>query len=201
MNLREFRVVFFLGVAVVALFVASPALVRLLVYPQTGYFTAISILGPNHTAENYPNNIMRGQNYTIFLDLTNHLGYTAYYLVEVKFRNITQSAPTDPGLAVFAPSSLPSLYSFSFFLVDGGSWEMPLTFSFDYSNSSVSTLQMHSLTLNGFPLRIENCTISWDMLGKVFRGYLFFETWIYNRDTSAFNYHDRYVSLALNMNL
>lgn len=202
MNFREYRVVFFMVLAIVALFVASPAFLRLLVYPRTEFFTELWVLGPNHTAENYPSNVARGQNYTVFLGVANHLGYTAYYLVEVKFRNSTQSGPTGSGLPpIFAPSGLPSLYNISVFVADEGTWELPLAFSFDYSNSTLLTVEMHSLTLDGVPLNIANNTIGWDAQSKVFRGYLFFETWIYNRTTSNFNYHDRYVSLILNMTI
>lgn len=189
-------------IVIVALLVASPALLRLIVYPRTEFFTELWLLGPNHKAEDYPFTITRGQNYTVFLDIANHLGYTAYYLVEVKFRNSTQPAPIGSGLPpVYAPSSVPSLYNFSIFVADEGVSELPLIFSFDYANSTLSTLQMHGLALNGVPLNIANCSISWNGQSKVFGGYLFFEAWIYNNNLSGFNYHDRFVSLSLNMTI
>ncbi len=202
MKLEEYRVLFLIVVAVVALLVASPALSRLLVYPRTDSITELYLLDHNHKAEDYPYNITRGQSYSIFLDVANHLGYTAYYLVEVKFRNMTQSAPTSFGPpSNQTPSSLPSLYNITVFVSDQGTWELPLTFSFDYTNTTLSTVQMNSLTLNGVLLNIRNCTLAWGSRAGGFFGYLFFETWIYNQATSSFNYHDRFVGLYLNMTI
>ena len=79
--------------AVLALLVASPALQQVLVYPRTEFFTELSLLGPWSMAENYPYNITNGENYSVFLGVANQLGSCAYYQVEVKFRNETQSAP------------------------------------------------------------------------------------------------------------
>jgi hypothetical protein len=200
-NLQEYRVLFFVVVAVVALLVASPALSRLLVYPRTEFFTELWVLGPNQRAENYPFNITRNQNYSIFLGVANHLGYCAYYLVQVKFRNQTQSAPTSFGpISDRIPSSLPSLYNITAFVSDEGTWELPLVFSFNYEyNGSVSRVEFGNLTLNGVLLGIRNCTIAWDSQRSEFSGNLFFELWIYNRTSSNFNFHGRFVSLHLNM--
>jgi len=200
MNLQNYRVLFMTVTGILALLVASPALSRLLVYPRTEFFTELWLLGPNHRAEGYPFNISRGQNYSVFLGIGNHLGYCAYYLVEVKFRNMTQSAPYDFGpFSNRTPSSLPSLYNISVFVADEGTWELPLTFSFNYTNPTLSTVQMRSLTLNGVLLDIENCTIAWDSQTRAFSVFLFFELWIYDRATSVFQYHQRDVSLTLNM--
>lgn len=200
MRLKEYSVLFLVIVAVVALLVASPALSRLLVCPRTESFTELWLRGPNDKAENYPYNITSGQSYSVFLGIANHLGYTAYYLVEVKFRNMTQSAPYDFGPSSNrTPSSLPSLYNSSAFVADGGTLELPLAFSFNYTNPTLSTVQMRSLTLNGVPLHIENCTIAWDSRTRTLSAFLFFELWIYDGATSVFQYHQRYVSLTLNM--
>ena len=54
MNLQEYKVLLLVVTAVLALLVASPALERLLIYPQTEFFTEISLLGPEHMTENFP---------------------------------------------------------------------------------------------------------------------------------------------------
>jgi hypothetical protein len=183
------------------LLVASPALSRLLVFPRTEFFTELWLLGPNHMAENYPFNISRNSNYSIFLGVSNRLGYCAYYLVEVKFRNLTQSAPTSLGSpANRTPSTLPSLYNISAFVADEGTWERPLTFSFDYTyGDMLSPVGFSSLTLNGAVLDIKNYEAAWNASRRVFYGNLFFELWIYNTTTSGFQYHERFVDLKLNM--
>jgi hypothetical protein len=185
---------------ILVLLVASPALSRLLVYPRTEFFTEMWLLGPNHTGEDYPFNVSSGRSYSVFLGVGNHLGYCAYYLVEVKFRNSTQSAPYDFGpLSNRTPSSLLPLYNITAFVADGGTWEMPLTFSFDYTGATSSTVQMRSLTLNNVDLNMSGPSIAWNSTTRTFSGFLFFELWIYNRTTSVFQYHQRDVSLVLNM--
>jgi hypothetical protein len=151
-------------------------------------------------AKDYPYNIVRDQNYSIFVGVANHLGYAAYYLVEVKFRNSSQSAPYDFGsLSNRTPSTLPSLSNLTAFVADEGNWEAPLTFSFDYVNTTFSTLQMHSLSLNNIELSLSGYSISWSSQTRMFAGFLFFELWIYNRTMSVFQFHGREVRLALNM--
>ena len=200
MNFGKYRVLFISIIAIVALLVASPALSRLLVYPRTQFFTEFWILGPNHKADNYPYNITRGQNYTVSLEVANRLGYAAYYQVEVKFRNSSESAPYDnDSSSIHVPSSLPSLYNISAIVPDEGTWEEPLVFSFDYINTTSSTLQMTSLTLNNVQLNLTDQSISWFPQARTFSGYLFFELWIYNSTASVFQYHGRELSLALNM--
>ena len=84
-------------------------------------------------------------------------------------------------------------------MADEGTWEEPLTFSFDYANTTLSTVQMHSLRLNTVDLNMTGYSIAWDSRRREFSGNLFFELWIYNRTTSVFQYHQRFVSLMLNM--
>nr|MDO8045411.1 DUF1616 domain-containing protein [Candidatus Baldrarchaeota archaeon] len=86
-RIEDYRAVFLVVTFIVALIVASPALSRLLVYPRTEFFTELWILDSNHRAENYPFNITRNQNYTIYLGIGNHLGNCSYYVIEVKFKN------------------------------------------------------------------------------------------------------------------
>jgi hypothetical protein len=201
MSLSEYRVLFVTMVAIVALLVASPALSRVLIYPQTESFTEIWLLGPNHMAENYPYNITRNQNYSVYLGIENRLGYAAYYLVEVKFRNRTQSAPYGFGsLSNRTPSSLPSLYNISAFVANEGAWELPLSFSFDYGyNATALRVTFYNLTLNNAVLDMTGYSTVWNSTNKDFYGNLFFELWIYNRTISGFQYHARFVNLLLNM--
>jgi hypothetical protein len=200
LNIREYAILFWTVVGIVTLLVASPALSRLLVYPQTEFFTEMWLLGPSHMAEGYPFNITSGQNYDIYLGLANHLGYSAYYVVEMKFRNDTQSAPSSFGpVSNQTPSSLSSLYNVSAFVADEGSWELPLSFSFDFVNTTLLTVQMRSLTLDNANLNLSSCSIAYSSQSHEFMGNLFFELWIYNRTTSVFQYNARWVGLVLNM--
>jgi uncharacterized membrane protein len=197
MNLQEYKVLFIVVISVSALLVASPALQRLLVYPQTEFFTELWLLGPEHKAENYPFNITLGENYNVFLGVANHLGHCAYYQVQVKFRNQTQSAADSFNRT---PSSLQSLYSINVFVADKESWELPVAFSFDYSyDENNSIVNFNRIMFNNVALNLTGYSAAWDPQGSRFFGNLFFELWIYNDTVNNFQYHERFVSLHLNM--
>lgn len=201
MNFGEYRVAFIVVTAIIMLLVASPALSRLLVYPQTEFFTEMWLLGPSHMAEDYPYNVTSGQNCTVYLGLGNHLGYCAYYLVEVKFRNETQSEPSSFGsIENRTPSSMPSLFNITAFVADGQDWELPIGFSFDFMyNETIGQVYFGSMKLNGVTLSLDGYTTTWDSSRGVFSGNLFFEAWLYNASSNSFQYHARFVGLQLNM--
>ena len=201
MDISKYTVPFFVVVAVVSLLVASPALSRVLVYPRTEFFTELYILGPNDMAEDYPYNLSSGQSYSVYLGIGNQLGYCAYYVVEVKFRNETQSAPSNFGTpGTQTPSSMPSLFNVTAFVADETTWETPLTFSFSYGfNETLSEVQFSSLTLNGVALDMRGESSAWNANETMFYGDLVFELWLFSSSTSAFQYNGRYVDLLLNM--
>jgi hypothetical protein len=199
LDIEEYRVLFLTVTFVSALLVASPALSRLLVFPRTEFFTELWILDPNHMAENYPFNISSNQNYRIYLGIANRLGYCAYYLVQVKFQNESQPAPTSFGsIENRTPSSLSSLYNFSVFVADEDVLEMPITFSFKYYEI-FSKIEVQSLSLNGLPIALNNQIISWNASRNGYYGFLFFELWLYDLSSANFMYHGRFVGLWLNM--
>jgi hypothetical protein len=181
--------------------VASPALSRLLVYPRTDFFTELWLLGSNNMAEDYPYNITQGQSYNVSLGIGNQFGYMAYYLVEVKFRNSTQSEPSSFGPpSNQTPSSLPSLYNATAFVADQATWELPITFSFGFKyDQALSRVEFTDIVFNNVVLSLTNYVSAWNSTRRDFFGNLFFELWIYNRTTSVFQYHQRFVSLVLNM--
>lgn len=201
MSIKDYGLLYWVVVGVLALLVASPFLSRVLVYPRTEFFTELWILDANHRAEDYPFNITKNNNYTIYLGIGNHLGYCAYYMVQVKFRNQTQPAPTSFGpIENRAPSNLTSLFNITAFVADKQVWEMPVTFSFEYSyDATLSRVEFSGLRLNGAWLNMADYTIFWDSEKGEFRGFLFFELWLYNASVNSFQYHGRFVSLRLNM--
>lgn len=203
MSIREYGLLYWTVVGVLVLLVASPFLSRVLVYPRTEFFTELWILDANHRAEDYPYNITRNQDYSIYLGIGNRLGYCAYYLVQVKFRNQTQKAPTSFGpIEERSPSPLPSLFNLSAFVADKEVLETPLTFSFNYTlDESASRVELLSLRLNDVLLDMNGYTIIWDSERQSFRGFLFFELWLYNTEVNTFRYHGRFVGLWLNMTI
>ena len=201
MRITEYALLYWTVVGVMALLAASPFLSRVLVYPRTEFFTELWILDENQRAENYPYNITINENYKIYLGIGNRLGYCAYYMVQVKFRNQTQPAPTSFGpIENRLPSSLSSLFNMTAFVADEQVLEIPITFSIDYTwNEQFSKVELSCLRLNGVWLNMSDYTLSWDADEKAFRGFLFFELWLYNTDTNSFKYHGRFVGLWFNM--
>ena len=196
-NLHEYRVLFVATVGIFALLVASPGLSRLLALPRTEFFTEFWVLDSNRRAEDYPFNVTRTGNYSVFLGIGNRLGHTAYYLVEVKLRNQTQSAPNSFNRT---SSSLPSLLNVTAFVADEKTWEYPLTFSFDYVyNEALSRVEFSSLKLNDTTVDVTDFRTRWDPGNNGFLCNLFFELWIYDAATSGFRYHERSVGLWFNM--
>ena len=202
MNLTQYKALFVVVTAVLALLVASPALQWFLVYPRGERFTELSLLGPGHMADDYPYNIARNVNYTVFLGVANQLGSCAYYQVEVKFRNEAQSAPNSFNST---SSSLPSLYNLTAFVADQESLDIPVNFAFDYSfqkradNITLLQANFDSLRVNGETLNLQGYSSDWNPQTSVFFGNLIFELWIYSGATGGFQYHERFVGLKFNM--
>ncbi len=200
MDLERYKVVFIIVTLVAALFVASPALQRILIYPRTDFFTELWLIGQGHKVENIPYNITVNQSNNMFLGVANHLGSCAYYSIQVKFRNATQPSPDSFNRT---SSSLPPLYNMYFFIADNENLEIPISFSFDYSyDNNLSIINYNQLVFNGVPLSLKGYyATSWDYQKSTYYGNIFFELWIYNNTMGDFQYHERYVDLKLNMTL
>ncbi len=196
MNLLQFKTFLIIVTAVIALIVVSPVLQQIQVFPQTEFFTELSLLGPEKMAANYPYNIAINRNYSVYLDITNHLGSCTYYQVQIKFRNETQS---DPNSYNRTYSNLPSLYNIAAFVPDKESWQLPITFSFNYSFTGVSSIAFSNIKFNGVNLNLAGLTSNLNSARNVFSGNLVFELWIYNGTTNTFQYHERYLSLLMSM--
>jgi len=200
LKLDEFRILFLVTGLVLTLIVASPAL-SLISLPRSGErFSELWLLDANGESEDYPFNVTAGGEYSVFLGIGNRLGYCAYYVVQVKFRNQSQPAPSSFGpIEERVPSNLSSLFGVRVFVADEGVWEAPLTFSFDYGfNESLMRVEFSSLNVNGVAVDLVGQVIVWDAVNKEFRGFLFFEVWLYDAEVEDFVYHGRFVSLRLN---
>jgi hypothetical protein len=201
MDLGRYGVAFFVVVAVVALLVASPCLSRVLVWPRSEFFSELWILGSSHMAEDYPFNVSSGQSYSVYLGIGNQLGYCAYYRIEVKFRNESQSMPSSFGAVEDrTPGDVPCLFNVTAFVADQGVWEVPVTFGFDYGyDASAGVVEFNSLSLNSNVLDLGGLSAVWNGTTSRFFGDLIFELWLYNSSSSSFGYHGRFVDLKLNM--
>jgi len=194
-NLEDYRTVFAVSGLILILVASAPTLS--LVLPLSGgeRFSELWILGPNGMAEDYPFNVVNDTVYNVFLGIGNHMGSSAYYMVYVKFRN--QSEPLPNATAGMSSSLLP-LYECRVFLRDGKTWEAPLTFSFSGVSFFENQSFVESLVVNDVVFSVGKLAL-WDGDNNGFYYQVFMELWIYNAGFDAFEFHNRFVGIWLNM--
>jgi hypothetical protein len=83
-------------------------------------------------AANYLFNIAVGQNYSVYVNVANQLGSSAYYVLYVKFGNATDQLPNN---TLGTSSPLQPLYEYRFSIPDGMNWQSLLDFS--VSNAAI----------------------------------------------------------------
>jgi len=190
LKIEDYKVVFAsVGLIGVLLF-ASSTLGLVLRLPGGERFSELWVLGPGHMAEDYPFNVKADVSYLVYVGVGNHMGSSAYYVVYVKFRNQSEALPN---ATAGTPSPLNATAEYRIFLQGGESWEAPLTFSF-LGNQSL----IQSLIVNNVEFAV-NKTALWDGENNGYYYQLFMELWIYNVEFQAFEFHNRFVGLWLNM--
>lgn len=197
MGLQKYKALILVITAVSTLFIASPLLQKLVYFPQTVFFTELSLFGPYNNAT-YPSNVTVGADYRLYLNVNNHLGTQASYVIKPKFGNQTQFTPDSFN---HTSSILPSLGDITFSLADNKFIQLPINVSFQYNvdKNNSRQLDMQSIVLNGETIDVSNTTIAWNSGKNGFYGNLFFELWLLNDTTNALQYDQRYVSLWLKM--
>lgn len=195
LKLGDFRVIFLVfGLGGVLLF-ASPSFGLFLHLPQGEKFSELWLLGPEHMAKNYPYNVTAHVDYFVYLGVGNHMGSPMYYGVYLKFGNQFEPLPND---TAGAPSPLVPLYEYHAFVEDGKSWEVPLTFSFSNVSHGINQSLVGSLSINNVAFNVNKAT-SWNDENRGYFYKLFVELWIYSVESDAFQFHDRFVGIRLNM--
>jgi uncharacterized membrane protein len=195
MTLDEYRTLFIVATLGLILVAASPTLGFVLTFPSGERFSELWVLGPGHMAEDYPFDVKVNETYKVFVGVGNHMGSSNYYLVNVKFRNQTESLPN---ATAGTPSPLPALYEYRFFVKDCGIWEAPLEFSFSQISISENRCLVETLTVNDVAFRVDKL-VTWDLNYTGFYYQLFIELWRYNVESEVFEYHNRFVSRWLNV--
>ena len=127
-------------------------------------------------AENYPFNIAVDQNYSVYVDVGNQLGSSAYYVLYLKLGNETDQLPN---ATLGAPSSLQPLYEYRFSIQNGKDWESFLNFSVSSASISGIYSQINTLQLNGVAFNVDKPAM-WDSNSTTFKYQLLFELWLYN---------------------
>lgn len=174
---------------------ASPTIGLLIRSPSGQHFSELYILGSNQTFEDIPFNIKAGVTYSVYLGVVNQMGASCYYTSFVKLGNATQSLPS-PILGT--PSSLPALYEYNSFISDGATWEVPLRFQVKQLTFHDNMSELAGIIINGVEFPVKQ-TSSWNADKSGYYYNLFVELMIFNTTSGTSQYHNRFVSLVLNM--
>jgi uncharacterized membrane protein len=195
MKLRDYKIIFIAVALVGVLIIASSAIANFIPAPGREAFSELYLLGPDQMASNYPYNVAVGQNYSVYVDVANHLGSSANYALYVKLANATDQLPnTNLG----TPSPLQPLYEYRISLEDGTVSQRFLSFKVTDATISPATSQINSLKINDVTLNVDKSAV-WNSNSSKFSYKLFFELWLLNEQTGALEFNNRYVSLQLNL--
>ena len=196
MKLSDYRLIFVAVGLIGVLLIASPALSGAVPgLPGGEQFSELYLLGPERMAENYPNNIAVGQNYSVYVGVGNHLGASAYYVLYVKLGNETDPLPNN---SLGTPSSLQPLYEYRFSIPESMNWEALLNFSVSSAVIQGNNSQINTLNINDTRFNVNKLAL-WNSNSTKFPYQLLFELWTYNMQTESVEFNNRYVTLKLNL--
>jgi len=195
-KIEEYRGFFVTGSLILILIAAAPILSLFIRIPGSSEeFSEFWLLGPTRKAEGYPFDVQVNESYLIYVGVANRLGRSTYYRVYVKLRNQTQPLPTASNSS---PSILPPIYEFDMFVRDDEVWEKPFNFTVLEALTANDTMLLKSLQISGFVFQVDGFSL-WNEERRGFYYQLFFELWLYNKTSSSFQYHNRFVGIWLNM--
>ena len=195
MKLRDYRLIFVAVGLIGVLLISSSAIAEVIEVPGGELFSELYLLGSERRAENYPYDIAVGKSYSVYVGVGNHLESLAYYVLYVKFGNISDQMP-NPTLGT--PSSLPMLYEYRFSISDSMNWERLLSFSVSNVAISGNNSQISTLKINDDLFNVDKPAL-WNSNSTTFAYRLLFELWIYNVSTGSVEFNNRFVNLQLNL--
>jgi uncharacterized membrane protein len=194
-SLGEWKIIFTVVALIGVLAFTWPSAAMFIHIPSNEQFSELYILGSSGNATDYPFNVSVGSNYLVYVGVGNHLGGSAYYLVEVKLRNSTEEMPNDTsGVA----SSLVPLYTYRMFLSDNQVLEKSLNFSFTGLAFSGNVSSVGGVFINGVSVASNESTV-WDDVNNGYFYQLLMELWLFNSTDNSFSFNSRYVGLWLNL--
>ena len=195
MKLADYKLIFVAVAFVGVLLIASPAIAGVIRLPEGEKFSELYLLGPGQMAEGYPSNVAVGQNYSVYVNVGNHLGSSAYYVLYVKLANNNEQLPIT---TLSTPSPIQPLYEYRFSVKDNATWQRLLSFTITDATISQTNAQINTLKINDQTLNIDKSTV-WDSNSSKFPYKMFFELWLFNEQTGLVEFNNRYVNLQLNL--
>jgi len=188
--------IIFITIGLIGILLFSSPVLTALIKPQLSQqFSQLYILGPNQTLDNIPFNIIKGVRYLLYIGVGNELGFSNFYSVHVKIAGQNESLP-NRSLGLSSP--LPELYKSNIFLQNKAVWQAPFTFQVNDLWFTNEKCTMNSINLNGVDYSVSK-TSSWDSEKQGYFFNLIIELWIYNSTLGYSQYHNRSISLRLNM--
>ena len=195
MKLKDLRFLYLLSCFGLGLVIVSPVIALIVQFPSGERFAELRILDSNHRAENYPFSVEENKSYSVFLVVDNHIGYLGSYKIYTKFGN--QSDPL-PNTRDDVSSPLSELFERRLFLQDGGTWEIPLNFSFSGVTFNGNRSFVSSVSIDGYSFDVSRFTV-WDTEDRGYYFQIFFELWFFDANQESFIFANQYVGLRLNM--
>jgi Protein of unknown function (DUF1616) len=195
MNLADIKLIYVFSCIMLGLIILSPTLFAIVSFPRDEQFSELYILGSDHMLDDIPSNIAENSLHTVYISVGNHMGYLESYLVYVKLRNQTEPLPDS---IMGNPSSLTPVFEYRTILSDNEVWEKEVPFSFDDISFNGNESRVTGFSINGHFVNVDKVSV-WDEEKNMFFYQLFFELWIYNSKTSAFEFHNRSVGFMLNL--
>jgi len=195
LKLEDCKVIFATAGLIGILLFASPTLSLVFRLPSGEKFSELWILGPNHMIEDYPFNVKANEAYGIYVGVSNHMASSSYYVIKVKFRNQTEPLPDS---SVGIPSPLQALYEYYIIIQNDKTFETYLTFSFPQISRYGNQCLVEAININDVMYTVHK-PASWNVNYTGYFYQLFFELWIYDVETEAFQFHNRFVNIWLNM--
>ena len=196
MNFKDYRTVFIASSLVLMLIAASPTLGLIIQFPSNAErFSELWVLGPDHSAKNYPFNVRVNESNSVFVGVNNHLGALSYYLIYVKFRNQTQPLPN---ATASEPSLLPPIFEFRAFVKDNEAWEAHVTFIISDVSLHNDSMSVNRMIINGKTLAF-NSFAKFDAERNGFYYELLFELWLYDQGSRILTFNRRFVGIWLNV--
>ncbi len=195
MNFCNMKLVYLVICVGLGLIILLPTLVSVVALPSGEKFSELWMLGQNGMAGDYPSNVKENAVYLVYLGVGNHIGSSAYYVLDVKMRSQNEPLPNfTTGLA----SPLPTLYEYRLFVAENASAEVPLTFQVSRVTFFGDRAFVGDLVVNGVSFAVDK-TISWDSEKSGYYFQLFMELWIYDFGSDGFSYTNRFVNRWLNV--
>lgn len=197
MSLGDFKLLYAASCVLLGLIILSPTLAFVVRLPGGERFSELYVLGSEHLAEEYPFNVSAKGVYRVFLGVGNHMGVLEDYVVYVKLRNQSDSLSDSVN---GTSSSLEPLFEYRVALRDGGVWEREVSFSLDGISRYGNFCRISGLVVDDYLVAFDKVA-AWNSRTGGFYYQLFFELWRLNGTVSAFEFHNRFVGVWLNVTM